>query len=83
MSYQCTPLIAPLLEREAVLFCIEKRPISRLSSVFVVYTEKHNQSLYGKSQSELHGVFGDDNDLFVFVFNERCRSNEQDDRREQ
>lgn len=69
------PLIAPLLEREAVFFCSKKRPISRLSSVFVVYNRK--------SQSELHGVFGDDNDLFVFVFNERCRSNEQDDRREQ
>lgn len=69
------PLIAPLLEREAAFFCIEKRPISRLSSVFVVYNRK--------SQSELHGVFGDDNYLFVFVFNERCRSNEQDDRHEQ
>lgn len=57
------------------VFCTKKRPISRLSSVFVVYNRK--------SQSELHGVFGDDNDLFVFVFNERCRSNEQDDRREQ
>ncbi len=69
------PLIAPLLEREAVFFCIRKRPISRLSSVFVVYNRK--------SQSEFYSIFGDDNNLFVFVFNERCRSKEQDDRYEQ
>ena len=57
------------------VFCSKKRPISRLSSVFVVYNRK--------LQSEFYGFFRDDNDLFVFVFNERCRSNEQDDRHEQ
>ena len=69
------PLLRRFSKGKRRFFCIEKRPISRLSSVFVVYNRK--------SQSKLHGVFGDDYDLFVFVFNERCRSNEQDDRHEQ
>lgn len=66
------------------VFLHKKTPDNRLIERFLLFIiENHNQSLYGKSQSKLHGVFGDDNDLFVFVFNERCRSNEQDDRRKQ
>ena len=65
------------------VFLHRKTPDKSIIERFCCLYGNHNQSLYGKSQSELHGVFGDDNDLFVFVFNERCRSNEQDDRHEQ
>lgn len=57
------PLLRRFSKEKRCFFAAKKRPISRLSSVFVVYNRK--------SQSEFYGVFGDDNDLFVFVFNER------------